>query len=298
MDLKYKNLEDKELIYGSKTCQGCGASIVARLALKVLGEKTFLATPACCFAATTSVYPQSNIFVNNVITSFPALASTISGMSVAAEALGLDPDINFLAIGGDGGTIDIGMQALSGAAERNNNFIYICYDNEAYMNTGVQRSGSTPFDAWTTTTPTGPNSKGEKNKYRKSLFDIMVAHRVPYVATASIAYPMDFLKKVEKAKNIKGCKVIHIMAPCPTGWGYEPCDTVNIAKMAVESGLWYLAEYEEEKLTLNYRPKKLKDVKDYLKAQKRFKHLDESDIQEISNLRDLEWERIIKKFSV
>ena len=151
MAIVFKDLPDEELVYGQKSCQGCGALLAGRLTMKVLGKKTVLATPACCFAATTSVYPESAIFVNNVVTAFPALASTLSGMAVAGEAMGWDEDITYLGIGGDGGTVDIGLQALSGAAERNENILYICYDNEAYMNTGVQRSGATPYGASTTT---------------------------------------------------------------------------------------------------------------------------------------------------
>jgi pyruvate ferredoxin oxidoreductase beta subunit len=296
MAINLKTLEDNELLYGAKTCQGCGAIMAARMAMKILGPKTCLATPACCFAATTTVYPQSAIFVNNAITAFPGLAATISGMAVAKEVLGWDEDVTILGIAGDGGTIDIGLQGLSGAAERNDDILYLCYDNEAYMNTGVQRSGSTPFQSWTTTTPAGPCSKGENNKFRKSLFEIMMAHRVPYVATASVAYPKDLMEKVEKAKKIKGCKVIHISAPCPTGWGYEPALTVKIGKMAVELGLWYLAECENGEMKLNYIPKEFKSVKDYLKIQKRFKHLQEEDYIEITELRDTEWERLRKRF--
>ena len=298
MAINLKNLPDEELLYGEKTCQGCGLAISSRLTMKVCGPKTCLATPAGCFAATTTVYPQSSIFVNNCITAFPALASTISGMAVAAEALGLDEDITMLAIGGDGGTVDIGMQALSGAAERNDNILYLCNDNEAYMNTGVQRSGVTPFSAWTTTTPTGPCSKGEKNKFKKSLFEIMAAHRIPYVATASISHPKDLMEKVAKAKAIKGCKVIHCFTPCPTGWGYEPEKTVEIAKMAVESGLWFLAEFENNEFKFNYVPKQFKPVDEYMKSQKRFKHLKEADYREIEANREIEWNRMRKKFGL
>lgn len=297
MAINLKNMTDQELIYGAKTCQGCGAIMAARMAMKVLGEKTCLATPACCFAATTTVYPQSAIFVNNVITAFPALAATASGMSVAAEALGWDEEVTILALAGDGGTVDIGLQGLSGAAERNDNIIYICYDNEAYMNTGVQRSASTPYKSWTTTTPTGPCSKGEKNKIKKNLFEIMMAHKVPYVATASVAYPIDFMEKVAKAKQIKGCKVIHVSAPCPTGWGYNPAKTVEIGKMAVETGLWQLAEWEGSgNPRLTYKPAALKPIDAYLKMQKRFKHLKEDDIAEIQALRDTEWNRIMETY--
>jgi pyruvate ferredoxin oxidoreductase beta subunit len=297
MAINLKTVDDKELLYGTKICQGCGAGMAARMALKVLGEKTVLCTPACCFAATTTVFPQSSIFVNNAISAFPGLAATASGMTHAMKALGWDDEYTMLAIAGDGGTIDIGLQGLSGVAERNDDLIYICYDNEAYMNTGVQRSGSTPFDAWTTTTPTGPCSKGEKNKFRKSLFEIMSAHRIPYVATASVAYPQDYMAKVAKAKEIKGCRVIHVSAPCPTGWGYDTAKTVELAKMAVESGLWYLAENEGGEMKLTYKPKELKDPADYLKMQKRFKHLTEEDIQEIREIRDAEWARLKKVLS-
>ena len=297
MAIKYKTLPDKELLYGTKTCQGCAATIAVRLALKVLGEKTCLGTPACCFAATTTVYPQSSIFINNMISSFPALAAAVSGMAAGAAALGWDEDITMLAVAGDGGTIDIGLQALSGAAERNDNILYLCYDNEAYMNTGNQRSGVTPYKAWTTTTPTGTHSQGEKNKFRKSLFEIMAAHRLPFVATASTSYPKDFMEKVGKAKALKGCKVIHVSAPCPTGWGFDPARTIEIGRLAVESGLWYLAEYQGTEFKLNYEPKVFKPVDEYLQLQGRFKHLTEEDFREIESYRDIEWARLKKRFS-
>ena len=280
MAIVFKDLPDEELVYGQKSCQGCGALLAGRLTMKVLGKKTVLATPACCFAATTSVYPESAIFVNNVVTAFPALASTLSGMAVAGEAMGWDEDITYLGIGGDGG-----------AAERNENILYICYDNEAYMNTGVQRSGATPYGASTTTTPAGVCSKGCDNAFKKSLFEIMAAHRIPYVATASTSYPKDFMEKVAKAKAMKGTKVIHIMAPCPTGWGYPAEKTIEIGKMAVECGLWYLAEYENGRYIIQ-EPKQFKPIEDYLKAQKRFKHLKAEDYERIRGYRDAEWDRL------
>ena len=291
MAINLKELPDEELVYGQKSCQGCGALLAGRLAMKVLGRKTVLATPACCFAATTSVYPESAVFVNNVVTAFPALASTLSGMAVAGKALGWDEEITYLGIGGDGGTVDIGLQALSGAAERNENILYICYDNEAYMNTGVQRSGATPYGASTTTTPAGICSKGCENTFKKSLFKIMAAHRIPYAATASTSYPRDFMEKVAKAKAMQGTKVIHVMAPCPTGWGYPAEKTIEIGRMAVECGLWYLAEYEDGRFTIQ-EPKQFKPVEDYLKAQKRFKHLREEDYERIRGYRDAEWTRL------
>nr|WP_246019712.1 thiamine pyrophosphate-dependent enzyme [Bacilliculturomica massiliensis] len=297
MAVNYKDLSDQELLYGAKMCQGCGAAVAVRLALKILGEKTCAAYPACCFAATTSVYPQSALFVNNAVTAFPALASTASGMAVAAEALGWDEDVTILAIGGDGGTVDIGIQALSGAAERNDNILYLCYDNEAYMNTGVQRSGSTPYGASTTTTPAGPCSIGEKNTFRKNLFDIITAHRVPYAATASVSYPRDLMEKIARAKDVRGCRVIHVSAPCPTGWGFDPAKTIEIGRMAVECGLWYLAEYENDQIKLNYVPKVLKPVGEYIRSQKRFKHLKDEEVARISEIRDEEWERLMKRYA-
>lgn len=297
MAVNLKNITDEELFYGAKTCQGCGALMACRMVMKGVGPKSCVAIPACCMAATTTVYPQSAIFVNNVVTAFPGLASTISGMSVGGKVMGWDDDTTYVAFGGDGGTIDIGIQALSGAAERNDNILYVCYDNEAYMNTGVQRSGSTPLYSWTTTTPTGPCSKGESTSVRKNLFEIMAAHRIPYVATASIAYPKDLLNKVIKAKSYHGCRVLHIMAPCPTGWGYEPSRTVELGKMAVNNGLWYLAEYDNGEYRLNMRPKKFEAVDKYLKAQRRFRHLTPEDIEEITVNRDKEWERLERIFA-
>lgn len=291
MSINFRELPDEELIYGQKSCHGCGAFLAARLALKVLGPKTVLLAPAGCFSATAGGYPESKCFVNYACTAFPAVASTLAGCAVAGEVLGVDPEVTYLAIAGDGGTIDIGLQALSGAAERGDNLIYICYDNEAYMNTGVQRSGATPYGAGTTTTPVGKCSQGCTNTSKKSLFEIMAAHRVPYAATASIAYPRDYMEKVQKAKSFRGTKVIHVIAPCPTGWGYASEKTVEIGRMAVECGLWYLGEYENGTYRIN-KPKVFKDVEPYLKAQKRFRHLKEEDYRKIEKYRDEEWERL------
>ncbi|GHT00317.1 pyruvate ferredoxin oxidoreductase subunit beta [Synergistales bacterium] len=285
---QFSDLSDQELLYGAKTCPGCAATIAVRLALKVLGERTFVCVPACCLAATTNAYPQVSFAVNYVVTAFPATASTIAGMAAAAEMQGLE-DVTILGIAGDGGTADIGLQALSGVCERNDNVIYLCYDNEAYMNTGIQRSSSTPWGAWTTTSPAGEGERG-KTKYRKNLFDIIAAHRVPYCATASVAYPMDLMEKVAKAKAIKGARFIHVHAPCPTGWGYSSEKTIEYGKLAVESGLWYLAEYENGEMKLNLTPKTFKPAELYLKGQRRFRHMTEQDYKLIEENRDREWD--------
>ena len=285
-----KNLTDKEYLYGHKACPGCAMGIVGRLATKVLGEKTVIALPASCMSTVTTQYPQMNYSMPSMTMAFPGTGAVLSGMSAGLKALGVK-DVNVLGLAGDGGTADIGIQALSGAVERGDDFIYICYDNEAYMNTGIQRSGMTPYGAATTTTPKGSASIGEKHP-KKNMFEIMIAHRIPYAATACASYPIDFMKKVEKARDIKGPAYIHVIAPCPTGWGFSSDLSVEIGKMAVECGLWYLAEYENGKVKMNMVPKALRSVKDYLMKQKRFKHLKDDDIKVIEEYRDQEWELI------
>ena len=291
MAIVFKDLPDEELIYGQKSCQGCGALLAGRLAMKVLGKKTVLATPACCFAATTSVYPESAIFVNNVVTAFPALASTLAGMSVGGEALGWDDDITYVGIGGDGGTLDIGLQALSGAVERNDNILYICYDNEAYMNTGTQKSSLTPYGASTTTTPVGRVLKGNASE-KKDMFGIVAAHGIPYAATASVGYIDDYVAKVRHAASIKGTKYIHVLAPCPTGWGIPVDRTIDFARMAVDCGLWPLAEFEGGRFRLNRPMKDSGALQEYIRGQKRFRHLGTDDIEHIERSRDARWEYI------
>ncbi|PKL73098.1 MAG: 2-ketoisovalerate ferredoxin oxidoreductase, partial [Methanobacteriales archaeon HGW-Methanobacteriales-2] len=185
-----------------------------------------------------------------------------------------------IAQGGDGGTTDIGFGCLSGMFERNDDVLYICYDNEGYMNTGVQRSGSTPYGASTTTSPHGKESFGE-DKPKKNIPMIMAAHGVPYVATASISYPEDFMKKVQKAKEVDGPAYIHLHQPCTTGWGFNPSKTIELGRLAVETGSWILYEIEDGEFRVTYRPLQRKMVDEYLVAQKRFKHLTEVERERI-----------------
>jgi pyruvate ferredoxin oxidoreductase beta subunit len=295
MAIDYRKITDQELVYGSKTCPGCGASIAVRLALKILGERTFLCLPACCEAATTTVYPQTSFFINNCLTAFPATAATIAGMAAAAELQGIR-DVTILGVAGDGGTADIGLQALSGVCERNDNVLYLCYDNEAYMNTGIQRSSSTPYGAWTTTSPASEEVRG-KTRARKNLFDIISAHRIPYCATASTSYPRDLMEKVAKAKNIRGTRFLHVMAPCPTGWGYPAEKTVEYGRLAVETGLWYLAEYENGEYRVNLEPETFKPVSEYMRGQRRFRHLKEEDFKVIEAQRDADWAVLRRKLA-
>lgn len=291
-----RNITDKEFFYGHKACAGCGGSVVVRLALKVLGERTFTVVPAGCMSAVGFIYPQL-CFVNNaIISTFPGTASMLSGIAAAARALGLK-DYHVLGIAGDGGTADIGIQALSGAIDRREKIIYLCYDNEAYMNTGIQKSGLTPFGAKTTTTPAGENIRGAVTQ-KKNMFEIVAAHGIDYAATASIGYIQDFLNKIQKASQVDGTSYIHVFAPCPTGWGTPVNSAIDVAKEVVDSGLWYLAEYENDEFVLNKNPKEFSSIEKYLKQQSRFKHLTEKEIETITASRDKKWEQIRKQWTI
>lgn len=282
-------LPDEELLYGHKACPGCAAGTVARLILKVTGSRTFLAYPASCLSTVTSIYPQMAFGVPSFTAPFPATGAVLAGMAAAVKARKLE-DVTVLGIAGDGGTADIGLQALSGAVERGDKIFYVCYDNEAYMNTGVQRSSLTPFGAATTTSPVGAGAGAVgKRGVKKNLFEILIAHRIPYCATANIAYTADFLAKVEKAKNTDGPSFIHVLAPCPTGWGFASDQTMAVGRLAVETGLWYLAEYEHGRVKMNLVPKTFKPVEEYLSRQKRFRHLGPEEWALIGEWRDHEW---------
>ncbi|MDD4921619.1 MAG: thiamine pyrophosphate-dependent enzyme, partial [Bacteroidales bacterium] len=219
-----------------------------------------------------------------------------SGVAAGAKALGLK-DYHVVGIAGDGGTADIGIQALSGAIDRRDKIIYICYDNEAYMNTGIQKSGLTPYGAKTTTTPAGERIHGTVT-HKKNMFEIVAAHGIDYAATASVGYLQDFMNKVQKASRVDGTSYIHVFAPCPTGWGTPVDSAVAIAKEVVDCGLWYLAEYENDEFVLNKNPKTFTPVEDYLKQQSRFRHLNDSDIKAITASRDKKWERIRKNWKL
>ena len=286
----------EEFFYGHKACAGCGGSLAVRAALKVLGPQAVSVLPAGCMSAVGFNFPQLCFSNNSIISTFAGTASMLTGVEAGLRAKGYK-DFTAVGFAGDGGTADIGIQALSGAIDRNDNIIYICYDNEAYMNTGIQKSGLTPFGARTTTTPAGANIHGNIRP-KKNMFEIAAAHDIPYAATASIGYLPDFIRKVEKASQIKGTKYIHVIAPCPTGWGIAPDETVEIAKEVVDCGLWYLAEYENGAYTLNRRPKQFTDVAAYLKKQGRFKHLDDADIETIIHSRDKKWQFIEKTFQL
>ena len=286
-------LDKEEYFYGHKGCGGCGGSLAVRLALKALGKNTFVVVPAGCMSAVGFVYPQLAFGVNALISPFASTGAMLSGVAVGAKALGLK-DVNVVGFAGDGGTADIGLQALSGAIDRDDKIIYICYDNEAYMNTGVQQSSLTPYGASTTTSPAGQRIHGSIN-IKKDMFDIVAAHKIKYAATASIGNVEDYIAKVKKASKVQGASYIHVSAPCPTGWGIDSSETIAIAREAIECGLWYLAEYENGEYRLNEKIQSFSSIKNYLRKQKRFKHLTDDDIKTIENQRNQKWIELKKK---
>jgi pyruvate/2-oxoacid:ferredoxin oxidoreductase beta subunit len=260
---------------GNLACAGCGASLSMRLALKGLGKPTALVIPACCWTIIPGAWPVTAMEVPVFQTAFETTGATISGLKAAYRKRGMD-DICVVGWAGDGGTYDIGIQALSGAAERNEDVIYVCYDNEAYMNTGIQRSGGTPLGAWTSTTPV----KAPKAELKKDLDEIVIAHRIPYVATATAAYPHDMVAKFKKARHIKGTRFIHILSACPTGWKAPENMSIEIMRMAVLTNVFPLFEVEySEMFKQTIIPDSVLPVKRYLELQGRFKHLTEENIE-------------------
>src|SRR5512137_2827702 len=292
MKMRYERPQEEFLYSGHIGCPGCGSSLAMRYALQVLGKKTMVVIPACCWSTIGGFFPSTSLKVPILHTAFETAAVTAAGVKKGLMARGIE-DVQIMAWAGDGGTFDIGLQALSGAAERNDDIIYVCYDNEAYMNTGIQRSSATPYGAWTTTTPV----KHFKNRPKKDIDAIMAAHRIPYLATASVAYPEDLFKKVKKAKDIRGTRFFHIYAPCPTGWKSRPEDAVKLARMVVQNGLFPVYEVANgETYTQTIKVKERKPVTDYIKLQGRFRHLKPEDIAAIQAEVDREWERLMKKF--
>ncbi|WP_456467105.1 pyruvate synthase subunit PorB [Methanopyrus sp.] len=284
--------EEELLAPGHRACAGCGSALCVRLCLKALGRNTVVVTSTGCIEVTTTPYPETAWEVPWIHVAFENAAAVASGVERALKALDRE-DVTVAVFSGDGGTVDIGFQALSGMAERGHNVVYICYDNEAYMNTGVQRSGATPPYAATTTTPAGKVWRGEMRP-KKDMPRIMVDHGVPYVATACISHPQDLIKKVEKAKETDGPAYIHVLCPCPPGWGYDSSETVEIGELAVDTGMWVLYEVEDGEFRLTYRPRERKPVEEYLKRQKRFQHLTEEEIEEIQRMVDEQWEELEK----
>jgi pyruvate/2-oxoacid:ferredoxin oxidoreductase beta subunit len=261
-----------------------------KLALKALGEKTIVVIPASCWGVLAAPYPQSSLDVPILHTAFAAAGASASGIRAALDLRG-DTETTVLSWAGDGGTFDIGFQSLSGAVERNEDCIFVCYDNEAYMNTGVQRSSATPFGTRTTTTP----GQDWKKTRKKNIVEALAAHRIPYAATANIAFPEDMIGKFQKAKDLKGgSRFIHVLACCPTGWRVPSEMSVKVARLAVQTNVFPLYEVENgTRYTLNYQGNR--GVKDYLQVQGRFKHLTDEEIDQIQTQVDEDWNLLLKK---
>ena len=284
------NLTEEEFVHpGNRACSGCGLSIVYRMGLKALGKNTILVVPPSCLTVLQGLYPVASTKLPCVNVTFASTGAAATGVRAAMKALGRE-NVNVVAWAGDGGTGDIGIQALSGACERGEDIIYICYDNEAYMNTGVQRSGTTPQGVLTTTTPI----KG-KLQAKKDVPAIIAAHGIPYVATASAAYPLDLYDKVKKATTIAGPKYIHVHTPCPPGWAFETRYTIKVGKLAVETGLFDLYEIENGVFRLTgpsrrFLEQERKPVADYFASQGRFKSLDAEAVGTVQQQVDAKWE--------
>ena len=288
--MKAKEFDKEYLCSGHGCCPGCGIPIIIRNVFQALGERTLTVITAGCLGTISGVFPVSPLKLAAYNTPFASAGAAASGVRAALDAKG-DSETTVLAIAGDGGCFDIGIQSLSGAAERNDDVIYLCYDNEAYMNTGIQRSSSTPWGAWTTTTP--PLSL--KNQPKKDIMQIMAAHRVPYMATASIAYMDDLIRKIKKAKGTKGFKFIYIVSPCPVGWRFSSELSVRIARLGVQANLFPLYEVEDgERYILNEEPAKV-PVEQYLELQGRFAFLKKDDIARIQENVDREWKNLLRR---
>ena len=286
-------LNSEYMCSGHVGCPGCGAAIAMRFLLKALGEKTIMIIPACCWSIIAGPYPQSTLKIPVLHTAFETGGAVASGVRAAQDIKG-DTETTVVTWAGDGGTFDIGFQALSGAVERNENFIYVCYDNEAYMNTGVQRSSSTPYGARTTTTP----GQQWKRLRKKNIVEALGAHRIPYAATASIAFPEDLMNKARKARSMIGSRFLHIFSSCPTGWAIPSEMSIKIARMAVQTNIFPLYELEDGfRYTINFTPKGYL-VDEYFRLQGRFKHLTEDDLAYIQEMVDEDWRLLLRKAGV
>jgi len=275
--VKLKDLPEEELLAsGHRLCAGCGASIALRMALKVARGPTVVTNATGCLEVSTAIYPYTSWRLPWVHVAFENAAAVASGIEAAYKAMARrgawGQKVDIIAVAGDGGTFDIGIQALSGAMERGSDFLYICYDNEAYMNTGIQRSGATPHGAATTTSPAGTRIPG-KPEWKKDLIGICAAHGIPYAATASPAYWNDYMTKVQKGLAAEGPAVIHILSPCPTGWRCDSAESIRLARLAVQTRYWPLYEVEAGTYRLNMRVPKPQPVEEFLKPQGRFRHL-------------------------
>jgi len=283
---------------GHRACIGCGEALAVRLVTKALGREVIISNATGCMEIVSSPFPTTSWRVPWIHTLFENASAVASGIEAALKILNEKgarakmPKV--VAMGGDGATLDIGIQSLSGAWERGHNFLYVCFDNEAYMNTGIQRSSGTPFGAATTTSPAGKLSIGQAT-WKKNMPAIAVAHDIPYVATACPSYPFDLMEKVTKAVATHGPSYLHVLSPCPTGWRYPTDLSIRLGRLAVETGVFPLYEVENGKYRLNFDSSKLRPVRDYLTPQGRFRHLPKEEIERIQEGVNKEYQKLKRK---
>ncbi|MCL5024956.1 MAG: thiamine pyrophosphate-dependent enzyme [Chloroflexi bacterium] len=305
VNLKELSLKQETLASGHRLCAGCGIGTIVRMLTHACDYPLVVANATGCCEVSTTVYPYTAWRSSWIHNAFENASATISGVEAAYKSLRrqgkLDQEFRFMAIGGDGGTFDIGIQSLSGALERGHRFVYVCYDNEAYMNTGIQRSSATPLGANTTTSPVGKVIPG-KSRNRKNLTEIVVGHRIPYIAQASPSNWRDLIRKARKAFETDGPAFLNILQPCVPGWRYEPNQSIELARRAVETCYWPLYEVENGEYKVNYQPKVKLPLTEFIKDQGRFSHLLRPANAEVlaalqANI-DREWELLLKRAGV
>ena len=298
-NLKELCKKEEKFTGGHRLCAGCGAGVIARQALMAIDSPVVVTSATGCLEVSSTIFPYTAWKTSFFHSAFENSAASCSGIEAAYKSLKnqgkIKEDIRFVAFGGDGGTYDIGLQSLSGAMERRHRMLYICYNNEAYMNTGIQRSGATPRGAQTTTAPTGKVKMGGKEQMRKDLTAIMVAHDIPYVAQATVGNWNDFITKVQKAVATDGPAFINILQPCRLGWGYKPEETLALGRLAVETCMWPIYEVVEGKYKISQKPKEKKPVAEFLKPQSRFKHLFRPENKELLDSIQVEVDRRCEK---
>ena len=301
--LKELAMKEELLCGGHRACAGCAAPIAIRQALMAVDTDVVVGCATGCLEVTTTIYPFTAWNVPFIHNAFENSAATVSGVETAYRALKkkgkIKRDIQFIALGGDGGTYDIGLQSLSGAMERGHDMVYICYDNQAYMNTGIQRSSATPKGASTTTSPAGSAIPSGKRQIRKDLTEIMAAHHIPYAAQAAPSNWKDFTRKVEKALAVEGPAFINVLTPCRLGWRFDPAETIDIMRLAVATCFWPLYEIEGGVVTVNHKPRNKRPVREWLEKQGRFRHLfapgNEAMLEEIQEDVDRNWNRLLAR---
>ncbi len=302
MNLRELSHLPEGLAPGHRLCPGCAEPIVVRQTLLVAGPDTVVANATGCLEVSTSPYPFSSWRVPWIHTAFENAAATIAGVESMYRALERRGDmkgrrVNFIAFAGDGGTYDIGLQALSGALERGHRFLYVCLNNEAYMNTGIQRSSASPIGTWTTTSPVGKAIPG-KSQPRKNMTRIVAAHGIPFVAQASPHLWKDYMRKVEKALSMDGPTFINVLTPCPRGWRTESDESIELGRLAADTCVWPIYEVEHGQWTLNHRPRNKKPVMEWIKSQGRFRHLlspgNEWVVKQFQEEVDREWEELLQ----